>query len=90
MSITVSLPWSRAKQKQVQSACVADDRTDSDPYVAQLQQIIALCESEPREAYRAHLLVGMEILEDKLSPVHCSMVAALQAECEQELASLQS
>lgn len=86
----MSLPWSRIKKEPVQPVGVAATHTDSDPYVVQLQRLIALCKCDPRKAYRSHLLVGMEVLEEELSPVHCKMVADLQADCERELAGLQS
>ena len=90
MSITVTLPWSRSKKEPAQAADTAVIATDPDPYVAQLQKLIALCKYDPRKAYCSHLRVGMEVLEEELSPVHRKMVAVLQAECEQELASLRS
>jgi hypothetical protein len=90
LSITVTLPWSRSKKEPAQSVDIVTTITDPDPYVVQLQKLIALCKCDPRKAYRSHLRVGMEVLEEELSPIHCKMVADLQAECERELASLRS
>jgi len=84
----VTLPWSRIKKVPVQTVDTVAIATDPDPYVVQLQKLIALCRCDPRKAYHSHLRVGMEVLEEELSPVHCKMVADLQAECERELASL--